>query len=66
MYDTWIFDYDFKYGHYVMSGGSTSTTINVVDEKGYKGTLFFVFNNKKVVYYNYIHLAFTDLLATQL
>lgn len=62
MYDSWIFDYDFKYGHYVISGSSTST--NVVEEKGYRGTLFFVFNNKKIVYYNYIHLAYTDVLAT--
>jgi hypothetical protein len=62
MYDTWIFDYDFKYGHHITSGSSTST--NVVEEKGYRGTLFFVFNNKKIVYYNYIHLAYTDVLAT--
>lgn len=46
MYDSWVFDYDFKYGHYATTSGTT----NVVQEKGYKGVLYFVFNNKKVVY----------------
>jgi len=32
MYDTWIFDYDYKYGNeVVITGGNT----NVIDEKGY-------------------------------
>jgi hypothetical protein len=63
MYDTWIFDYDYKYGHFVINKGSST---NVDEEKGYKGALYFVFNNKKVVYNNYIHLAFSDQLFVQL
>lgn len=63
MYDTWIFDYDYKYGNeVVITGGNT----NVIDEKGYKGIKYFVFSNKKVVYHNYLDLAFSDQLQVQL
>lgn len=69
-YDEWSYDYDYKYGKYILK--NIKNVINEGDYpssgdvQGYPGTKYFVFTNRKLVYQNYMSLAWTEVLANQL
>ncbi len=69
-YDEWSYNYDYKYGKYIIKNyeniineGEYQVTSDV---QGYPGTKYFVFTNRKLVYQNYMSLAWTEVLANQL
>lgn len=65
-YDQWAYNYDYKYGKKVVSNINSVLNERNYNEDGYNGIKYFVFTDRKVVYQNYLQLAWTELLANQL
>lgn len=65
-YDNWSYNYDHKYGKWIVKNINSMVQENDFDVQGYPGTKYFVFTNRKLVYQNYMGLAWTELLANQL
>lgn len=65
-YDNWSYDYDYKYGKFIKANINSVVDANQYNQKGYPGTKYFVFTNRKLVDQNYMILAWTEVLANQL
>jgi hypothetical protein len=65
-YDDWSYDYDHKYGKYIVTNINAVVKEGDYDITGYPGTKYFVFTDRKLVYQNYMSLAWTEVLANQL
>lgn len=65
-YDQWAYNYDYKYGKNVVNNINMVINERNYNEDGYNGVKYFVFTDRKLVYQNYLQLAWTELLANQL
>lgn len=65
-YDQWAYNYDYKYGKNVVNNINSVLNERSYNEDGYNGIKYFVFTDRKLVYHNYLQLAWTELLANQL